>query len=288
VTAGTPLARGISRSTAKRTVYPLRLRERVASVQRRPARSGRPDGRRAIARRVRCSASKVPLSRKGKGQIRARAKRRGDRRRSRHAGRSFPRSAVPGLSFSHIQRVIRKGEVRVNGKRTTAEEPAGSRAGACAFRRSGSTRRSRGRRRRRGRQKTREFLKSITLYEDDDVLVLNKPMGLAVQGGSGTTRHLDGMLDVMRDAERPAAAAGASPRQGHRRLPAGGQDAVCRDSARQGVPLTRGAQDLLGAGCRRAQAAAGPHLDLSRQGGARGRIGDAHRQAWRGRARATR
>ena len=31
--------------------------------------------------------------------------------------------------------------------------------------------------------KTRDFLKSITLHEDADVLVLNKPMGLAVQGG---------------------------------------------------------------------------------------------------------
>jgi 23S rRNA pseudouridine955/2504/2580 synthase len=38
-------------------------------------------------------------------------------------------------------------------------------------------------------------------------MVLNKPMGLAVQGGSGTTRHLDGMLDVLRqpgpDGQRP-------------------------------------------------------------------------------------
>ncbi len=56
-------------------------------------------------------------------------------------------------------------------------------------------------------QKDRAFIKSITLYEDDDVLVLNKPMGLAVQGGSGTTRHLDGMLGALRgpgpDAQRP-------------------------------------------------------------------------------------
>ncbi len=36
-------------------------------------------------------------------------------------------------------------------------------------------------------------------------MVLNKPMGLAVQGGSGTTRHLDGMLGVIRtkDGQRP-------------------------------------------------------------------------------------
>ena len=47
---------------------------------------------------------------------------------------------------------------------------------------------------RREDEKTRAFLKSITLYEDDDVMVLNKPMGLAVQGGSGTYAHIDGML----------------------------------------------------------------------------------------------
>jgi len=59
-------------------------------------------------------------------------------------------------------------------------------------------------------EKTRALLESITLFEDADVLVLNKPMGLAVQGGSGTTRHLDGMLDVLRDAH------GQRPRLVHR------------------------------------------------------------------------
>jgi 23S rRNA pseudouridine955/2504/2580 synthase len=57
---------------------------------------------------------------------------------------------------------------------------------------------------------TREFIKSITLYEDADVLVLDKPSGLAVQGGSGTTRHLDGMLEALRDAH------GQRPRLVHR------------------------------------------------------------------------
>ena len=60
------------------------------------------------------------------------------------------------------------------------------------------------------RDQTRDFLKSIILFEDADVLVLNKPMGLAVQGGSGTTRHLDGMLEVLRDAQ------GQRPRLVHR------------------------------------------------------------------------
>src|SRR6185503_3016444 len=54
-------------------------------------------------------------------------------------------------------------------------------------------------------QKDRAFLKSITLFEDDDVMVLNKPMGLSVQGGSGTHRHIDGMLGSLssRDGQRP-------------------------------------------------------------------------------------
>jgi len=54
-------------------------------------------------------------------------------------------------------------------------------------------------------QKNRAFIKSIVLYEDDDVMVLNKPFGLAVQGGSGTVRHLDGLLGSIRspDGQRP-------------------------------------------------------------------------------------
>ena len=40
--------------------------------------------------------------------------------------------------------------------------------------------------------------------------MLNKPLGLAVQGGSGTTRHIDGLLEVMRDAH------GQRPRLVHR------------------------------------------------------------------------
>jgi 23S rRNA pseudouridine955/2504/2580 synthase len=120
----------------------------------------------------------------------------------------FLEAHFPGLSFSHIQRVIRKGELRVDGKRAQPnqrlktgqavripplrqEAPKPGKEGADAH-------------------KNREFLRSITLYEDADVLVLNKPMGLAVQGGSGTKRHLDGMLEILRDAQ------GQRPRLVHR------------------------------------------------------------------------
>ena len=51
----------------------------------------------------------------------------------------------------------------------------------------------------------RDFIESMILFEDEDVMVLNKPFGIAVQGGTGTKRHIDGMLAGMADrfGDRP-------------------------------------------------------------------------------------
>jgi 23S rRNA pseudouridine955/2504/2580 synthase len=117
----------------------------------------------------------------------------------------FFEARFPGLSFSHIQRIVRKGEVRVDGKRTEpkARLKSGQSVRIPPLKLAAPPPRDDA----PAAQKDRAFLKSITLFEDDDVLVLNKPMGLAVQGGSGTTRHIDGMLGALRgshaDAQRP-------------------------------------------------------------------------------------
>ena len=58
-----------------------------------------------------------------------------------------------------------------------------------------------------------EDLEARILHSDDQLLVIDKPPGLAVQGGSKTLRHLDGMLDALRFGG--AAAVGASAGQGH-------------------------------------------------------------------------
>ncbi len=120
----------------------------------------------------------------------------------------FLEAKFPGLSFSHIQRVIRKGELRVNGKRVDGKDrlAAGQAVRIPPLRLEApkSTNLS------EADKKTLDLLKSMTLFEDADVLVLNKPMGLAVQGGSGTVRHLDGMLEVLRDKS------GQRPRLVHR------------------------------------------------------------------------
>jgi 23S rRNA pseudouridine955/2504/2580 synthase len=117
----------------------------------------------------------------------------------------FFEGRFPGLSFSHIQRIIRKGEVRLDGKR--AEPKDRIEAGQSVRIPPLKLDQPKPRAGHEDDDKTRAFLKSITLYEDADVLVFNKPMGLSVQGGSGTVRHLDGMLDVLRgphtDAQRP-------------------------------------------------------------------------------------
>lgn len=51
----------------------------------------------------------------------------------------------------------------------------------------------------------RRELERIVLYRDDELIVLNKPYGLPVQGGPGISRHLDNLLDELRfgHAERP-------------------------------------------------------------------------------------
>ncbi|WP_193557329.1 RluA family pseudouridine synthase [Microvirga pakistanensis] len=115
----------------------------------------------------------------------------------------------PQLAFTHIQRIVRKGELRVDGKRAQPNErlSAGQKVRIPPLKLDQPRPVSRSAAK---DQDDRDFLKSVTLYEDKDVLIINKPMGLAVQGGSGTTRHVDGLLECMRDAE------GQKPRLVHR------------------------------------------------------------------------
>jgi 23S rRNA pseudouridine955/2504/2580 synthase len=119
----------------------------------------------------------------------------------------FLEARFPGLSFSHIQRIIRKGELRVDGRRAQSKQrlTAGQTVRIPPVRMEAKPLAAHG-----TDADAKSFLASLTLYQDADVLVLNKPMGLAVQGGSGTTRHLDGMLEVLRDAK------GQRPRLVHR------------------------------------------------------------------------
>ena len=115
----------------------------------------------------------------------------------------------PQLAFTHIQRIVRKGELRIDGKRAQPNDRlvAGQKVRIPPLKLDQPRPVSRSAAK---DQDDREFLKSITLYEDKDVLIINKPMGLAVQGGSGTKRHVDGLLEALKDDD------GQKPRLVHR------------------------------------------------------------------------
>ncbi len=114
----------------------------------------------------------------------------------------------PGLGFGHLQKLIRSGQVRVNGARVAASArlAAGQEVrvpplAASDERAAPAPVRKRG---------DREVLEAAIVHEDAQVIVLNKPAGLAVQGGSGVTRHIDAMLATYSDRR------GQKPRLVHR------------------------------------------------------------------------
>jgi 23S rRNA pseudouridine955/2504/2580 synthase len=109
----------------------------------------------------------------------------------------------PELPHGRLHKLCRTGQIRVDGRRVKANArlEAGQEVRAPRFEDGGP---GEGVRPSLtpplGLSKAdRTFIERMILYEDDDVLVLNKPYGIAVQGGSGTVRHIDGMLAGMED-----------------------------------------------------------------------------------------
>ncbi|MGB0921062.1 MAG: RluA family pseudouridine synthase [Alphaproteobacteria bacterium] len=111
----------------------------------------------------------------------------------------------PGLSFGRLQKLLRKGDIRVNGKRAKAADRIAVgdvvRVPPLSKERQAPTPRAE----RELTAEDRDYVRSMVMHEDKALFVLNKPAGLAVQGGSGTHRHLDGLLPglVGRGGERP-------------------------------------------------------------------------------------
>jgi 23S rRNA pseudouridine955/2504/2580 synthase len=99
----------------------------------------------------------------------------------------------PHLTHIQIQKLARSGQIRVDGGRAKPEDrlAAGSQVRVPPLPDAPDP----------GEKKTLPprdvaFAKSLVLYEDDEVLVLNKPAGLAVQGGTKTTNHIDRLLSA--------------------------------------------------------------------------------------------
>jgi 23S rRNA pseudouridine955/2504/2580 synthase len=113
----------------------------------------------------------------------------------------------PEIGHGMLEKLLRTGQIRVDGKRAKSnqrldpgqvirvppvgEAPSGSVARAKPVYTVS--------------EDEAQALTDAILMMDDDVIVLNKPPGLAVQGGTNTDHHLDAMLDALRfgAAERP-------------------------------------------------------------------------------------
>jgi 23S rRNA pseudouridine955/2504/2580 synthase len=114
----------------------------------------------------------------------------------------------PNVTHGYLQKLLRSGQVRVNARRVEARErlEAGAQVrvpkAARAPREESPAARTLAQ---RASKADRDLIESIILYEDDDVLVLDKPFGISVQGGTGTRRHIDGILAGMVDrfGDRP-------------------------------------------------------------------------------------
>ena len=118
----------------------------------------------------------------------------------------FLKKNFPHIAFGAMQKLLRTGQVRVDGKRAKGE-----------------TRLEKGQELRltpilsnkqvyekTSDAKDKAYIQSLVIFEDEDLVVINKPAGLAVQGGSGITKHVDGMLDGL------AGENGVRPRLVHR------------------------------------------------------------------------
>jgi 23S rRNA pseudouridine955/2504/2580 synthase len=123
----------------------------------------------------------------------------GDIRLDRWFKRHFP-----ALGHGRLEKMLRTGQVRVDGKRAKAGQrldggqsirvppidadapiaPKNQRAERIA---------------QRGPDpELVEQLIDAILYKDDDVIAIDKPPGLPVQGGTGSKKHVDGALDGLR------------------------------------------------------------------------------------------
>ncbi len=110
------------------------------------------------------------------------------------------RNHFPGLTQGSLQRLLRTGQVRVDGKRIKAGDrvAVGQRVRVPPMPaiESGPAPRQ-PMPARPADEPAAEALRARVLHRDDAVLVIDKPAGLAVQGGSKQHRHLDAMLDAL-------------------------------------------------------------------------------------------
>ena len=107
----------------------------------------------------------------------------------------------PHLAQTQIHKLARSGQFRVDGGRVKADTRL---AAGAMVRVPPLPEEPTPRAREAVSDRDAKFARGLVLYEDDEVLILNKPAGLAVQGGTKTTHHIDRLLGAWGEgADRP-------------------------------------------------------------------------------------
>ncbi len=101
----------------------------------------------------------------------------------------------PQLPLARLQKLLRTKQIKVDGKKA---EVSLKLASGQEVRIPPMDDKPEGREKGKISAKDGAFIQSLVVYKDENIIVLNKPSGLAVQGGTNTTRHVDGMLDALR------------------------------------------------------------------------------------------
>jgi 23S rRNA pseudouridine955/2504/2580 synthase len=115
----------------------------------------------------------------------------------------------PALPHTLVQKLVRTGQVRVDGGRMKADArlTAGQEVRIPVHFAEQAAETLPSVKPPPGLSKgDRDFIERMILFENDTIVVLNKPFGIAVQGGTKTARHIDGLLAGMADrfgGERP-------------------------------------------------------------------------------------
>ncbi|MBR9834140.1 MAG: RluA family pseudouridine synthase [Alphaproteobacteria bacterium] len=107
------------------------------------------------------------------------------------------------MTQGELEKLLRTGQIRVDGARAKANTrlAAGMEVRLPPFKSKTSKSGEPWAAPNKPDSKALAFLRPLIIHEDEDMFVLNKPAGIAVQGGTKQGRHIDGMLDALSDGE---------------------------------------------------------------------------------------
>lgn len=108
---------------------------------------------------------------------------------------------MPDVSFNIVSRWARTGQLRLNGKRAAPGDrvEAGQEVRVPPLEAAPARSARPQRKRVELTDDEEQFVRDMVIYDDSEAFVLNKPPGLATQGGTKTNQHLDRLLDGLAD-----------------------------------------------------------------------------------------